>query len=272
VKKNILTVEGRCDALGRFLTKYCEHLGDGAVAPDIKPVGTMPLARIKRLHLLFVLNDIAHHLKHTKKPGTRENFTKAMMTHLPGMFQHIVDSGGRKVPKHAAKLKDLLECWREKELFPSKLISRLGFILDPNDITDDMDIDDEPKDPIWDMPATLGTRSLPWHEQPGGSWFNAIHEDDYLRPKDLKVANLPKGKVQPDLQAAVETLLSDVKRRHDDTFHFSKPEDKAWFDEIGQLAYNKNQGMTYYGWSRAFVKKAWKKRGLRSSRSSRRRF
>ncbi|KAK4230444.1 hypothetical protein QBC38DRAFT_469550 [Podospora fimiseda] len=237
--------------------------------------GRVPSAKRRRLHLLYVLNDI---LFHTKYRTQDTEFAQKIEPTLSDLIRHAASF--RNCPKHIRKIQDLVALWEEEQYFSEKCIQDLNTAIESPDF-DDQDCKEasvhrsavEPaKSEPYLLPATHGDPSTPWYDLPAGNWL-PLMEPNSIRPMNpymIKPLVLAKGPAEKGLVDAVKKLLNDVDRiYYKETDHNKAFQDFAQTGEIIETDEFTGEiigGETYYGWSRAFCEnmKARRRNGDRS--------
>ncbi|CAM1507934.1 Fc.00g047820.m01.CDS01 [Cosmosporella sp. VM-42] len=246
----------RTAALAKFLVALSKSFGPSD--------GEKPSVKRRRLHVLYVVNDVLHHVVRRNGDG---RFATAWESALPGLIASA--AAFENCPKHEKKLEDLIILWEEKQYFRPDVISKLREAL-TNGSTSTPTIESHPtstslkvaKDTPYVLPSFHGDSSIPWHDLPAATWLPHFTPNstkpmvpDLIRP--IQFAPGPADKVLAD---AVRNLLSDVdrlfakERKWDDDPQVGLNElgERVELDEVtGEII----DGETYYGWSRRFCEK-----------------
>ncbi|KAF4457726.1 hypothetical protein FALBO_15140 [Fusarium albosuccineum] len=252
---NVAPSAARAAALAKYF---------GALSKSLQDDGTRPSLKRRRLHVLYVLNDVFYAV--VKRKGDRK-FATAWNGVLPGLIASA--SAFDNCPKHKKKLENLIDLWDEKQYFDPDLVSKLkdaftsGVASQP---TEDAQASNAPiklaKNAPYTLPSFHGDPSTPWYDLPAATWLPHLTPNstkpmipDLIRP--IQLAPGPADKV---LVHAVQGLLGEVERM------FSKEQkgnDEPGLDlnELGErvildeITGEVISGETYYGWSRQFCEK-----------------
>ena len=247
----------RTAALGKYLvalSKSFDHAGR-----------QKPSAKRKRLHILYILSDVAHHAVTRLRDDT---FGTAWEAHLPVLLANAADF--ENCPKHMKKLSGLVDLWEEKGYFDPKLVARLRLALSQGIAPDAVTADSQPnaasvklaKDAPYILPSFHGDPSTPWYDLPAATWLAHMTPNSTkpMLPDMIQPTQLAPGPADKQLVAAVQGLLADVERL------FSKDrkmgdEPQTDLNELGERVVVDEVtgeivgGETYYGWSRIFCEK-----------------
>ncbi|CCC10056.1 unnamed protein product [Sordaria macrospora k-hell] len=234
----------------------------------------------KRLHALYLLNDILYHVKFRNHD---DSFAPKLEQALPALVRSA--SSFTNCPKHIRKIQDLISLWEEKGYFSEAVIKQLRVAVEeapasvllrrsttqPTVTTTTSSVPKPVKAAPFIMPAMHGDPSIPWYDLPAGNWMPVLEPNSTrpMNPDMIKPLVLYAGPAEKSLVEAVKKLLVDVDNI------FSK--DAANLDgptpEIGQMGEVIETdeitgevigGETYYGWSRNFCEKM-KKRNQRGA-------
>jgi len=247
--------KNRSAALGRYLVALSRSL-DNKEKPSV---------RRRRLHLLYVINDVLHHVK-TKLGGA--SFGDALEAHLPVLVATVAEF--KDCPKHMKKLALLLDIWETKAyVSPAHLATlRKAAAGDPSttvpaaeaqSVASSLRIS---KEAPYTLPSYHGDPSTPWYDLPAATWLPHITPNSTrpMLPDLVKPIQLAPGPADPKLVAAVRDLLRDVEV----LFSKERKADEEPYDQINELGEQVYLdevtgdvigGRTYYGWSRTFCEK-----------------
>lgn len=243
-----------------------------------------PSIKRKRLHILYLVNDILYHAKYKVRDASICGKTQPLLMNLFGSAASFENS-----PKHQRKLLDLLAIWEEKGYYSREYLDKLreaaknaseaGQHLEEGASTIDTHnaaATKLAKSAPYVMPAMHGDPSTPWFDLPAGNLMQHIEPNSTkpINPDMIRPMQFIAGPANEDLVRAVKTLLDDV----DTIFGKENQADgkAGWdIDELGQpiildeITGDVIDGEGYYGWSREFCEKMKKKkkRGLDGSGS-----
>ncbi|KAJ4233163.1 hypothetical protein NW759_001944 [Fusarium solani] len=266
---NVAPSPARIAALAKYLGILSKSLQDDASRPSLKR---------KRLHLLYVLNDVFYHVIKRKGDG---KFATLWDGVLPGLVASA--AAFDNCPKHKAKLENLIRLWEEKKYFGADIVSKLrdalasGVASQP---TETPQISNAPiklaKDAPYTLPSLHGDPSTPWYDLPATTWLPHLTPNstkpmipDLIRP--IQLAPGPADKVLVDavqgLLGEVERMFSREQKLNDEPgVDLNELGERVLLDEItGEII----GGETYYGWSRQFCEKM-KERRRKGSRGGNR--
>lgn len=230
-----------------------------------------PSAKRKRLHILYLLNDLLHHHHHGK------NVTSSLQTHLLQLC--AVAASFKDCPKHQRKIGILLDIWEEKEYLDKIFIAELREAIEraesarPTAIEAHVSTADSREnrlprkgeagtDAPYIMPAAHGDSSTPYYDLPAANMMPHIipNSSHPINPQLMKPLQFVPGPPESSLVTAVKDFLKDVDR----IFDAGKADEEnnlVDIDELGQpmlkdgTSRESGGGESYYGWSKAFCEK-----------------
>lgn len=261
----------RVAALGKYLTALANSFtADVATSRQARE----PSSKRKRLHILYVLNDVLYHV-HVRRqdPG----LCALVEPFLPGLVESA--AAFANCPKHVKKISELASLWEEHGYFSSPFTCKLkdtirdaptshaasaangapGAITTTNGKLS--------KDAPFVMPAMHGDASVPWYDLPAANWLPVIEPNSSrpMNPSMVKPLQFMPGPADKVLVKAVQDLLTDVDRIYakdvrlgeDPTDDIDLLGQRVVLDEVtGDVV----GGETYYGWSRNFCEKMKQRR------------
>ncbi|KAK3501566.1 hypothetical protein B0T13DRAFT_463656 [Neurospora crassa] len=279
---NLVPSSMRIAPFCKYLIALVKSYGQGQ-AKDLteseKKRGRETSVKRKRLHALYLLNDILYHVKF-------RNHDDSFAPKLEQALLVLVSSASSftNCPKHIGKIQDLISLWEEKGYFSEAVVKQLRVAVEDgpssnasvqNTAQPTATSTSSMLKPVraapYIMPAMHGDPSMPWYDLPAGNWMPVLEPNSTrpMNPDMIKPLVLPAGPADKTLVQAVQKLLVDVDNI------FSK--DAANLDgptpEIGQMGEvieideitgEVIGGETYYGWSRNFCEKM-KKRNQRGA-------
>ncbi|TAQ86757.1 hypothetical protein B7494_g4921 [Chlorociboria aeruginascens] len=291
ILENIIQSTARSTSLGKYLVALTTSFVPPQPSPASPLVKKEPSVKRKRIHILYIINDILHHAKYRSKDASVSSKLQPILESLFGSA-----SSFKGHPRHYAKILDLLEIWQDKNYYSkeyiaklrevSKNASELGGYSDADSRTSDK-LHQDPtakttKSVSYIMPANHGDGSTPWFDLPAGNLMPHIVPNSArpINPDMIKPLQLRAGPADENLVQAVKSLLDDVSIIFgSETYQNEKT---SWdIDELGQqivldeITGDIIEGEGYYGWSRNFCEKMKKRRqesdhanpsGSRSSR------
>lgn len=232
-----------------------------------------PSIRRKRLHLLYLVNDILHHAKYRINDASICGKLQPILMSLFGAAASF-----RECPKHHQKIVGLLLLWEENGYYSVDYIdklreavknaSELGILPDYSSGVGTRDsLAKTNKSAPFVMPAMHGEPSTPWFDLPAGNLMPHIIPNSTrpINPDRIKPLKFVAGPADEVLILAVKGLLDDVQK----IFGGEADQDErvVWdIDELGQpiildeITGDVVEGEGYYGWSRTFCEKMKRRR------------
>lgn len=280
--------------MGKYLVALSESFkaADEKQSDNAKPAvsPSEPSGKRKRLHILYLLNDVFHHTKYHSEGGTSAfvTFSSAMQPHIVELLGYAASYDRSKHPKHHRRLEQLLDVWAENgyysEDYTNKLREAVKNSASVDAIKASVGIEDGAgesqqkglqRDAPFVMPPTHGDPSTPYYDLPAGNFVPHIIPDSStpIRPEAVKPLQFVAGPADEKLVAAVKRFLKDADRIYglNDLEHDENT--VVDIDELGQTVIRDEKtgeiiaGDTYYGWSREFCQQMKKRRGKDSQRS-----
>lgn len=223
----------------------------------------------RRLHLLYVVNDILYQVIIRQRDAT---FADAWDSVLPSLVASAASF--EKCPKHKKKLEDLVGLWEDKQYFSPAVIAKLREALANGAITAPVvDIQASTssiklaKDAPYILPSTHGDPSTPWYDLPAANWLPHLTPNSTkpMIPDLIRAIQLPAGPADSKLTESVKNLLTDVDRiygKERETvehqyYDVNELGQQVVIDEITSEIISEE---TYYGWSRSFCEKMKERR------------
>jgi hypothetical protein len=275
--------------LGKYLVKLAESFKDEEEKQN-KPVTGRPetSGKRKRLHTLYLLNDIFHHTKYHSDPAVFSAFSDALQPCLIDLIGSAASCDRGKNPKYYRRLDILLDIWKENEYYSPDFVKKLyeaasntasvEVIKASTGIKDDTTELEQvaPKEALFIMPAMHGDPSTPYYDLPAGNFVPHIIPDSStpIRPEIVKPLQFLAGPADEKLVTALKKFLKDVDRIYGSDEHPDN-ENGVDIDELGQIVTRDEitgeviDGDTYYGWSREFCQQMKKRLYGRHSGGSR---
>ncbi|KAJ5379486.1 hypothetical protein N7509_012605 [Penicillium cosmopolitanum] len=270
------------------LAKYLVTLA-GSFAED--PTGPLPKPSPKRrrLHILYLLNDLFHHSKyHLDTTAIFSTVSGSLQPHVVDLLGHAAAYDRQKYPRHHRRLDDLLDIWSEHGYFSPDLIHKLREVVKnsaltgaaPPSSTDVLAVEGDTtkklpgKDTPFVMPLTHGDPSTPYYDLPAGNMIPHIIPNSTipLRAESIKPLQFMAGPADETLVQALKGFLKDVDQIYG-IEELVKDDGNTDVDEMGQRVVRDEitgdiiDGETYYGWSRAFCQQMKKRPDDSRSRS-----
>ncbi|KAF5674206.1 hypothetical protein FHETE_3039 [Fusarium heterosporum] len=252
---NIAPSVARTAALAKYFNALSKSLQDDGSRPSLKR---------RRLHLLYVLNDVLYHVV---MRNSNIVFATAWDKVLPGLIASA--AAFDNCPKHKEKIADLIRLWDEQAYVNSDVIRKLEEALASGvapQHAEETQVSNTAfklsKDAPFTLPSFHGDQSVPWYDLPATTWLPHLTPNSTkpMFPDQIRPIQLAPGPADKILVDAVQTLLGDVERmfskeqkwNHDPTCDLNELGERVILDEItGEIV----GGETYYGWSRQFCEK-----------------
>jgi hypothetical protein len=234
-----------------------------------------PSIKRKRLHILYLLNDILYHAKYRAADASVCSKLQPILVDLFGSAASFTGC-----PKHQHKIADLLELWEEKDYYSREYINKLRETVknaaEAGSYVEGSETAGEEargaatkaiKSTPYVMPATHGDPSTPWYDLPAGNLMPHIVPNSTrpINPGMIKPLQFVAGPADGALVAAVQGLLDDVKGIFEGEADLD--ERPHWdIDELGQpivldeITGEVIEGEGYYGWSLSFCEKMKRRR------------
>ena len=217
------------------------------------------------MHILYLVHDLLHHSKyHNLNASLGGAVLQSLWPILCALLQL---AASQQKPKIKRRLLALLDVWGKEEYFSKEQLTALHKSLSVSPETSDSVLRQSSQstklssDLPYNIPATHGDPSLPFHELPAANLMHLIvpNSSQPIRPTEVRALQLAAGPADESLVNALKDFLRDVDRM-DNTFAKLENENlPIEIDELGQVQYrNEAEGLagdTYYGWSRTFCEK-----------------
>ncbi|KIW99297.1 uncharacterized protein Z519_00960 [Cladophialophora bantiana CBS 173.52] len=272
--ENVVVSAARTTALGKYLVAISRHL---ATQPE---EAILTRASRRRLHILYLLNDLLHHAKYHEADFTlRNNLSQSLEPFLADLVQFGSSDAKTRVRR---RLSDLIQLWKEEEYFGRHVTNQLHDVLAGTTTetkpTLEPDVQRKERDTElpYLIPPTHGDPSSPFYDLPAGTLMRHIipNSSQPIRPDEVRALQFSAGPADESLVNALKDFLNDVKGIENTLPKLEESGLSPEIDEMGQISYHDEAGDlvgdTYYGWSRSFCDKM-KKRARRGSDDSSRR-
>ena len=262
--ENVVPSAHRNTALAKYLLTISKHANTG---PD--PSRKVITSR-KRLHALYLLSDVFHHLKYHNNNVGFDNAVRPLQNTLPDLVALLLQDLTSRVRK---RLHQLLQFWAEDELLEAPQLAVLQDLLaGRTDVYPQASAisaasqKSGTKELAFIMPASHGDPTTPYHDLPAGNFMPHIlpNSSAPMRADQIRPLQFAPGPANAELVIALKDFLKEVSSL-DNMGAFHEDEGiRTELDELGQVTYRdedgERRGDTYYGWSRSFCEKM-KRRG-----------
>ncbi|ESZ98607.1 hypothetical protein SBOR_1057 [Sclerotinia borealis F-4128] len=268
ILEHIVQSTARFTALGKYLTIFATSF--------TKPSIGEPSIKRKRMHILYLLNDILYHCKYRTNDASVCGKIQPVLVNLLGSTASF-----KACPKHQRKILDLLDIWEDKGYYSNEYIGKLREAVNiasevgqytEESIGSAMNGEQGLAPKIakiapFIMPAMHGDASMPWFDLPAGNLMPHIIPNSTrpINPEMIKPLQFVAGPADDELVTAVKALLDDVQ-----TIFGAEPgqdeRNVSDVDELGQpIILDESTGELidgegYYGWSRVFCEKMKRRR------------
>ncbi|KAK9414390.1 hypothetical protein SUNI508_11232 [Seiridium unicorne] len=271
ILNHVVQSTNRVAALGKYLTALAHSFNvDIAATRQARE----PSSKRKRLHILYVLNDLLYHICVRQR---EDGFSSQLESFLPALAQSA--AAFPDCPRHAKKVADLVDLWGEQGYFSKAFIVQLqdairdAPTLDPSSVANgsipraNITGGKISKDVPFVMPAMHGDVTAPWYDLPAANWLPVIEPNSTrpMNPSMIKPLQFMSGPADKSLVEAVQNLLGEVDRIYaKDRCLGDDPAESV--DMLGQRVVHDEltgeviDGETYYGWSRKFCQKMKQRR------------
>ena len=117
---NVASSTVRAAALGKFLVALANSFSGGGRQVGSAAAAREPSAARRRLHVLYILNDVLYHT-------VRRDRSRVFATAIEPMAAPLVRAAAafKERPKHVRKLEDLVALWEEQGYFASETVEAL---------------------------------------------------------------------------------------------------------------------------------------------------
>ena len=231
----------------------------------------------KKLHILYLLNDLLHHTKcHIKAPSTHSILSENLQPHLLDLFGHASTAGSSTYGRYVKKVNDLLDLWEHKNYYQPAYIGKLREIVQsaaqsgysavaqdaPRHENAAEGANGQQKMAPYIMPAAHGDGMVPFYDLPPANMMPHIipNRTKPINPQLLKPLQFVAGPADETLADAVREFLRGVDSLYGATD--GQIEDSiVEIDALGQPTIRDEVsggimgGESYYGWSKAFCEK-----------------
>ncbi|KAL3462571.1 hypothetical protein BJX64DRAFT_258964 [Aspergillus heterothallicus] len=294
----VIPSSNRVSLLAKYLVALSGSLGEGdkdgtnnkTAQGNSQGRGRGPSAKRKRLHILYLLNDLFHHTKyHSSSSAAFSSLSGSLQPHIVDIISYAASYDTEKNPKLHKRLAELLDIWQEHAYFSSDYVGKLREVVSNSAVSGPVRTSaipgaeageperKAPRDAPFVMPATHGDPSTPYYDLPAGNLIPHIVPNSTipLRPDMIKPLQFLAGPADEKLVTALKAFFKDVDRIYGPGELDPKDGEIVDIDELGQTVIRDAatgdilEGDTYYGWSREFCQQL-KKRNAVDSPSPRR--
>ncbi|KAL5338087.1 hypothetical protein BJX70DRAFT_408885 [Aspergillus crustosus] len=285
----VVSSSNRVGLLAKYLVALSGSFAEDKNKDNTKPVSVpRPSAKRKRLHMLYLLNDLFHHTKyHNPSTAAFSSLSGSLQPHIVELLSYAASFDREKHPKHHKRLDELLDIWQEHGYFSADYVGKLREVVANSAVSGPVRMSATPgahvvepdcklRDGPFVMPPTHGDPSTPYYDLPAGNLIPHMVPNSSvpLHPNMIKPLQFLAGPADGTLVNALKTFLNDVDRIYAPGEVEAKNGELVDIDELGQTVIRDAisgeilEGETYYGWSRSFCDEM-KKRNARDKSESR---
>ena len=235
-----------------------------------------PSGRRRQLHILYLLNDLLHHVKyHTDSSSIYPILDGDAQSFLVHLFGFVSAYSIEAYAIHHKKIQNLLDLWDSNGYCQSSRMAKLretkakaaelGFPFSDDETSTanalgEESLSEEKKEAPYIMPASHGDSLTPFYDLPAANILPHIMPNSAIpiNPQLVKPLQFTEGPANEGLTTAVKNFLRDIESLD------KAVSDEDMFvdvDELGQHVKRDEitgdilEGDGYYGWSRAFCEK-----------------
>ncbi|KAL2863314.1 RNA polymerase II-binding domain-containing protein [Aspergillus lucknowensis] len=297
----VVPSSNRVNLLGKYLAALSGSFeGEDAANPNATHAqgssrggqerGRESSTKRKRLHILYLLNDLFHHTKYHNSSSTAfSSLSGSIQAHIVEILSYAASYDREKHPKLHRRLAELLDIWQEHGYWSVDYVGKLREVVANAAVSGPMRTSATPgadtgesdskstRDAPYVMPPTHGDPSTPYYDLPAGNLIPHIIPNSAvpLRPDMIKPLQFLAGPADEKLVTALKAFFEEVDRIYAPGKLDTKEGEVVDVDELGQIVIRDAdtgdilEGETYYGWSRSFCEQM-KKRNARGTQSPRR--
>lgn len=280
--KNVVTSAARSSALGKYLVALSRDFGqekkEKGNSNANATIGPRTSPKRQRLHILYLINDILHHLKHHGSiPTTAQSLYQQFIASIQDPLVNLFKTTARYDPSQSVsfhrRLLDLVDIWSGYEYVDRALLGKLRKFVENATLAETADGEDASAEPMknprhapYIMPSSHGDLSAAYYELPAATLMPLITPNSVtpIQQNAVKPLYFTAGPADPGLVSAMTKFFKDVDwifSNGDPLLSYAadlKAGDVSDLDELGQIAIRDEDtneildGETYYGWSRPF--------------------
>lgn len=267
----------RIVAFAKYLVAFSESLGNAKDEKTLeldKQNGSSP--RKKRLHILYLINDLLHHTKyHVQNSSAFSTLAGNLWTHVVELLRIASTYDLSRSKSQNRKIENLVSLWTVHGYYDDSSIQKLrdtiakstnGDIFDADESSKPLNgtpgatLEDEKSEVRCFMPATHGDASTPYYDLPAGNMMPHIFPNSTtpINPQVLKPLQFGKASAKEDLVMAVKSFMKDISMNVGSAMHDNMCID---INDLGQPTFRDEgsgeliEADGYYGWSREFCEK-----------------
>ena len=262
--ENVLPSAHRNAALAKYLLTISKHANTETASS--RKVTTSR----KRLHALYLLSDVFHHLKYHNVEVALNDAVKPLQDKLPDLVGLLLQDLTNRVK---GRLQELVRIWAEYDILEATQLVVLHDLLAGRtdarlqaSVASAASQKSSAKELAFIMPASHGDPSTPYHDLPAGNFMPHIlpNSSAPMRPDQIRPLQFAPGPANAELVIALKDFLKEVSFLDSVRVSHGDEDLATELDSLGQVSYRdengEKRGDTYYGWSRSFCEKMKKRR------------
>ncbi|PWY86447.1 hypothetical protein BO94DRAFT_493137, partial [Aspergillus sclerotioniger CBS 115572] len=235
------------------LAKYLAALSGSFEA---SPAGGRTSGKRKRLHILYLLNDVLHHTKYHLDTSTAfSTLSGSLQPHVVELLGYAASYDREKNPKHHRRLDELLDIWEEHGYYGSDYVNKLREVVKNSAVSgpvktslsvEESNVEfsaggvkhlSSGREVPFVMPATHGDPAMPYYDLPAGNLVPHIIPDSTvpLRPDSIKPLQFLAGPADESLVVALKRFMKDVERIYGEGEPDHEEDEVVDVDDLGQV-------------------------------------
>ncbi|RAL01923.1 RNA polymerase II-binding domain-containing protein [Aspergillus ibericus CBS 121593] len=273
---------------------WAKYLAALSGSLEAAPAAGRTSGKRRRLHILYLLNDVLHHTKyHLETSAAFSTLSGSLQPHVVELLGYAASYDREKNPKHHRRLDQLLDIWDRNGYYGSDYVNKLREVVKNSSVSgpvktslsvEESNVDlsagvkqqSSGRDVPFVMPATHGDPSMPYYDLPAGNLVPHIIPDSTvpLRPESIKPLQFLAGPADENLVVALKKFMKDVDLIYGPGEPEHQEDEVVDVDDLGQVVIRDADGEvvdgdTYYGWSRSFCQQMKKRRARGETSRSR---
>ncbi|KAL9087242.1 MAG: hypothetical protein Q9165_006736 [Trypethelium subeluteriae] len=222
--ENAVPSESRVIALGKYLTSLSLTVTPPEPSKkDEKPANLQTSLRKKRIHLLYLINDLLHHTKyHAQQTGNHAILTARMKLHLPELMRDAASFDASKNKKLHQKLHDIISIWEDNNYYIKEFCNTLHQIAESaGKVSGDSQARGEETGNATNsnsqiatnvplaLPSTHGDRTAHWSDLPTGCTMQHVARNSTrpIKLREMRQLELNSRSAEPAMVEAIKWSL-----------------------------------------------------------------
>lgn len=240
-------------------------------------------AQRKRLHILYLINDLLHHTKyHVQSTSDLSTLAESLWTYVIELLRIASAHDSTRSQFYNKKIEDLITIWAAHGYYDDTSIQKFKDIIVKSTNGHISDADESSKTRNGTLPATLGDEKFeiqclmptthgdsttPYYDLPAGNMMPHIVPNlaTPINPQVVKPLQFGKGSAKEDLVTAIKKFMKDISLNVGSAKHDNICVD---INDLGQPTFRDGASGDlivadgYYGWSRGFCEKMRSRRNI----------